>query len=88
MLHMVYFAHIYSQISYGIIVVGLSSPMRNVFISQERAIRISLRLGPRSSGSVSKNRIYLQLPVYIFLPRCYLLLKILIFIKLTPLFMV
>jgi hypothetical protein len=46
---MAYFAHLQSQINYGIIVWGSSSPMRNVFIIQKRAIRIMMRLGPRSS---------------------------------------
>jgi len=46
---MVYFAHFYSHISYGIVFWGSSSSMRNVFIIQKRAIRIMLRLGPRSS---------------------------------------
>jgi len=48
-LHMVYFAHFYSHISYGIVLWGLSSSMRNVFIIQKRTIRIMLKLGPRSS---------------------------------------
>ena len=48
MFHMVYFAHIYSQINYGVILGGSSSSVRNVII-QERAIRIMLRLGPSSS---------------------------------------
>jgi len=48
MFHMVYFAHNHSQISYGIILGSSSSSIRNVFIIRERAIRIILRLGPRS----------------------------------------
>jgi len=48
-LRMVYFAHFYSHISYGTVFWGSSSSMRNVFIIQKRAIRIMLRLGPRSS---------------------------------------
>jgi hypothetical protein len=48
MLRMVYFAEFHSQISNGIIFWGLSSSMRNVLISQKSAIRILLRLGPRS----------------------------------------
>jgi len=48
-LHMVYFAHFYSPISYGIVFWGSSSSVRNVFLIQKRAIRIMLRLGPRSS---------------------------------------
>jgi hypothetical protein len=46
---MAYFAHFHSQIIYGIIIWGSSSSMRNVFMIQKRAIRIMLRLGPRSS---------------------------------------
>jgi len=45
-LQIVYFAHFYSHISYGMIFLGSSSSMRNVFIVQKRAIRIMLRLGP------------------------------------------
>ena len=47
-LHMVYFAHFYSQISYGIIFWGSSSSMRNVSIIQKRTTRNILRLDPRS----------------------------------------
>jgi hypothetical protein len=43
------FAHFHSHISYGIIFWGSSSSMKNVFAVQKRAIRIMLRLGPRSS---------------------------------------
>jgi len=46
-LHMIYFAHFYSHISYGIVFWVSSSSGRNVFIIQKRAIRIILRLGPR-----------------------------------------
>jgi len=46
----VYVAHFYSQISYGTIFWVSSSSTINVFIIQKRAIRIMLRLGPRSSG--------------------------------------
>jgi len=48
MLQMAYFAHFYSQIGCGIIFWGSSSSMRNVFIIQTTAIRILLRLGPKS----------------------------------------
>jgi len=48
-LHMVYFAHFYSHVSYGIVFWGSSSSMRNDFIIQKREIRIMLRLGQRSS---------------------------------------
>jgi len=68
-LQMVYFAHFYSQISYGIIFWGSSSSMRNVFIIQNRAIGNMLRLGQKVLVErVSKNWIYLQLLVYIFMP--------------------
>ena len=49
MVRMVYCAHFYSQISYGITFWGSSLSIRNVFIIQKRAIRILLRLGPKSS---------------------------------------
>jgi hypothetical protein len=49
MLQMAYFAQFHSQISYGIIFWGSSSSMKYVFIIQKTAIRIMLRLGPRSS---------------------------------------
>jgi hypothetical protein len=46
---MAYFAHFQSHINYDIIFWGSSSSMRNVFVIQKKAIRIMLRLGPRSS---------------------------------------
>jgi hypothetical protein len=46
---MLFFAHFHSQISYGIIFWGSSVSLRNVFIIKKGAIRIMLRLGPRSS---------------------------------------
>jgi hypothetical protein len=49
MLQMIYFAHFLSQFSYDIISRGSSSSLRNVLIVQTTAIRIMLRLGPRSS---------------------------------------
>jgi hypothetical protein len=48
-LRLVYFAHFQSQLGYGIIFWSSSSTMRSVFVVQKRAIRIMLRLGPRSS---------------------------------------
>jgi hypothetical protein len=36
MLQMVYIAHFHSQISYGIIFLGLSLPIRNAFIIQKK----------------------------------------------------
>jgi len=48
MLRMIYFSQFHSQISNGIIFWGLSSTVKNVLIIQKRAIRIVLRLGPRS----------------------------------------
>jgi hypothetical protein len=47
-LRVVYFAHLFSLISYGIFFWGSSSSMRNV-LYQKSAVRIMLRLGPRSS---------------------------------------
>jgi len=69
MLQMVYFAHFYSQICYGIIWGGgSSSSMRKVFIIEERAIRIMLRLGPRSSCTEGfKKLVIFMVPcLYIF----------------------
>ena len=57
MLRVVYFAHFYSQIGYGIIFWGSSSSMRNVFIIIKIAIRIILKLGPRSSFRVSLKKL-------------------------------
>ena len=68
-LRMVYFAHFYSQICYGIIWGGgSSSSMRKVFIIEERAIRIMLRLGPRSSCTEGfKKLVIFMVPcLYIF----------------------
>jgi hypothetical protein len=48
-LRMVYFSHYQSQLEYGIIFWGSSSSMKSIFVTQQRAIRIMLRLGPRSS---------------------------------------
>ena len=45
---MVYSAHFYSHISYGIVFWSSSSSMRNVFIIQ-KSNQIMLRLGPRGS---------------------------------------
>jgi hypothetical protein len=85
----VYLTHFYSHISYVIIFWGSSSSVRNVFIVQKRAIRIMLRVGPSSFVErVSKNWIYLQFLVYVFMHWCYLLSNILISIQLTPLFAV
>jgi hypothetical protein len=46
---MVYFSHYQSQLEYGIIFWDSSSSMKSIFAAQKRAIRIMLRLGPRSS---------------------------------------
>lgn len=63
---MVYFAHIYSQISF--FWVGSSSSMTNVFIIQKAAIRIMLRLGPSTSCREGfKKQDILTLPcLYVF----------------------
>jgi len=49
LLHMAYFAHFSSHMSYGIVFWGSSSSMRNVFLIHKREIRIMLRLGPKTS---------------------------------------
>jgi len=46
---MLYFAHFYSHMSYGIVFWGSSSLTRNDFIIQKREIRIILRLCPKSA---------------------------------------
>jgi hypothetical protein len=48
-LHMVYFAHLYSHISYGLVFWGSASSKRIFFIIKKRTIMIMLRLDPRSS---------------------------------------
>jgi hypothetical protein len=48
----IYFAHFYSQICIGVLFWYSSLLMRNVFFIQKRAIRIILRLVPRSSCRV------------------------------------
>ena len=48
-LRIVYFAYFQSLVNYGIIFWGSSSTMHNVFLMQNRIIRIVLGLGPRSS---------------------------------------
>jgi hypothetical protein len=58
-LRIVYFAHFHSQVSYGIILWGSSSSMRHLFIIQKRAIRIMLRLGPRSPCRESFKKLYI-----------------------------
>jgi len=70
---MVYFAHLYSQIIYGIILWGSSSLMRNIFIIQRRAIRIMLRLGPRSSCREGFNKLD------IFTVPCYYIYALMLF---------
>jgi hypothetical protein len=48
-LRMAYFAYFHSIITYGIIFWGSSTSMRNVFLIQEKVIRVTLGLGHRSS---------------------------------------
>jgi hypothetical protein len=84
---MLRFAHFSSHVSYGIVFWGSPTSMRNVFIIQKRAIKITLRLRLRGSCREVLKK-YLKFLVYIFMPWCYLLSKILIFIKLTLLFWV
>jgi hypothetical protein len=85
MLQLVYFAHFLSQFRYGTIFWGSSSP-RNVFIIKKRAIRIMLILGPRREA-VSKKFDILKLPCLHIYALMLLAVKILIFVNLTPLFM-
>jgi len=67
MVRMVYCAHFYSQISYGITFWGSPSSMRNVFIIQKRAISIMLRLGPKSSCIEGLKLVTLTFPcLYIY----------------------
>jgi len=49
LIHMVYLAHFYSHISYGIFFWGSSASKKYVFIIKKRAVKNMLRLGPRSS---------------------------------------
>jgi len=69
-LRVVYFAHFFSQISYGIFFWGSSSSMRNV-LNQKRAVRIMLRLGPRSSCREGLKkldvRIFSSLYIYVLM---------------------
>jgi hypothetical protein len=48
-LQMVYFAHYQSLLEYRIMFLGSSSAMKEIFVVQKRAIRVMLRLNPRSS---------------------------------------
>jgi hypothetical protein len=49
MLGKIYFAHFYLQTIIGVLFWYSSLSMRNVFIIHKRALRIMLRVGPRSS---------------------------------------
>jgi hypothetical protein len=53
---------IFLQISYGTILCGLFSAMRNVFIIQQTAIRIVLRMGPSSCREGFKELNILTVP--------------------------
>jgi hypothetical protein len=46
---MVYFSQFQSQLEFGIIFWGSSPTMKNIFVAQKRAIRVMLRLSPKSS---------------------------------------
>jgi hypothetical protein len=66
-LQMVYFAHFYSQISYGIIFWGSSTPMRYVFIIQKQQLGLYyhiIRVQGVLAERVSESWIYLQFLVY------------------------
>ena len=85
---MVDLAHFYSHISCGIVFWGSSSSMRYVFIIQKRAIRIMLRLSPRSSSREGFKKLDI-----LTVPRLYIYALMLFAVKnlniyLTPLFMV
>jgi len=87
MLQMVYFAHFLSQFIYGMIFWG-SSSLRSVFIIKKRTIRVILILGPGSFvETVSKKLDILKLPCLHIYALMLFAVKFLIFIKLTPLFM-
>jgi hypothetical protein len=69
MLLMVYFAHFYSQFSYGKISWGSSSSLKNIFIIQKRTIRNILRLNPRSCCIQGFKKLdILTVSCYIFRP--------------------
>jgi hypothetical protein len=62
---MVYFAHFCSKINYGLIFWGSSLSVRKVITIKERAIRILLRLGPRSAYGEGFKKLYiLKLPCF------------------------
>jgi hypothetical protein len=67
MLRMVYFAHFCSQISYGIIIWGSTSSVRNVFVIQKIAIGIMLRLGPRSSCREGPRKLDILTVPYLYI---------------------
>jgi hypothetical protein len=70
MLHMVYCAHFYSQISYGIIFWGSSTPTRYVFIIQKEQSGLYYYITWVQRvlvEKVSESWIYLQFLVYIFM---------------------
>jgi hypothetical protein len=46
---MVNFSHYQTQLEYGIISWGSSTAMKSIFAAQKRAVRVMLRLSPRSS---------------------------------------
>jgi hypothetical protein len=48
-LRMVYFSQFQSQLEYGVIFWGSSPTMKNIFGAQNRAVRVMLRLSPRST---------------------------------------
>jgi len=86
---MVYFGHFYSHISYGIVFWGSCSSMKHGFIIQKRAVRIMLRLGPRSCCIEGYKKLdILTVPCLYIYTLMLSAVKNLNIIRLTPLFMV
>jgi len=67
-LRVIYFAHIHSIMSYGVIFWGSSSHANKVFILQKRIIRITTNTKPRDScREVFKNMEIMTFSVHIFI---------------------
>jgi hypothetical protein len=65
---MTYFAYFHSVVNYGIIFLGSSASMPNVFLIQKKAVRIMLGLGHRSScrDAFKKLNIHIVPSLYIY----------------------
>jgi hypothetical protein len=74
-LQMVYFSQFQSQLEHDIIFWGSSPTIKNIFVAQKRAIRVILRLSPRSSCKEGFERMgILTVPclyIYIYIYICY-----------------